>query len=59
MKGQVEKERVYHNSKELNLIRKSLGLPEKTSKANVLRAAVDFFLTTYKDADFSVRPMLW
>ncbi len=55
VKGMVEKERVFHNAIECNLIRESLGLPEKTSKAKVLKAAVEFFLETFKDQDFSVR----
>lgn len=54
-KGIAEKSRVSNNGRECIMIKDALGLPQKTSKVNVLKAAVEFFVNTYKDQDFSVR----
>ena len=47
-KGRTEKIRVSRNGEEIQAICKLLGLPKKTSKADLLRAAVVFIMKYHK-----------
>lgn len=53
-KGKTEKQRVANNGELCRIIRDLLGLPKKTSKANILEAAVIFFKRNLHGVDLSV-----